>query len=287
MMATMSALMLHPSWLARLCHGGLFAARRKLRHKSAKDQQMPIEIRPLPGLPELKPGDDLADAIVRAARAQDVGVREDDIFVVAQKIVSKAEGRIVRLESVTPSKQAFAWAQKWNKDARVVELVLREAQRFIRMERGIIIAQTRHGFVCANAGVDVSNAEAGTAILLPENPDRSAHVLQSRLALAFACHVGVIVSDTFGRAWREGLVNVALGVAGLSPLLDYRGRLDANGKPLQATVIALADELAAAAELVMGKADRIPVALIRGVKLAARSGTGADLIRAADKDLFR
>jgi coenzyme F420-0:L-glutamate ligase/coenzyme F420-1:gamma-L-glutamate ligase len=267
--------------------GGLFAARRKLRHKSAKDQQMPIEIRPLPGLPELKPGDDLADAITRATRAQDIRVREDDIFVVAQKIVSKAEGRIVWLESVTPSEQAFEWARKWNKDARVVELILREAQRFIRMERGLIIAQTRHGFVCANAGVDVSNAEAGTAILLPENPDLSARALQSRLARTFACHVGVIVSDTFGRAWREGLVNVALGVAGLSPLLDYRGRLDANGRPLQATVIALADELAAAAELVMGKVDRIPVALIRGVKLAARSGTGADLIRAADRDLFR
>ena len=155
------------------------------------------------------------------------------------------------------------------------------------MERGIVIAETHHGFVCANAGVDVSNAEEGTAILLPENPDASARALQMRLSEIFAAHVGVIVSDTFGRAWREGLINVALGVAGLDALLDYRGRHDAYGRPLQATVIAVADVLAAAAGLVMGKSDRIPVALIRGAKVETRSGSGADLIRIADKDLFR
>jgi coenzyme F420-0:L-glutamate ligase/coenzyme F420-1:gamma-L-glutamate ligase len=248
---------------------------------------MAIEILPLTGLPELKPGDDLADAIIRNMRAQDMPAREDDIFVVAQKIVSKAEGRIGRLDSVAPSERARAWARAWNKDARVVELVLREAKRIVRMERGLIIAETYHGFVCANAGVDVSNAEDGTAILLPVDPDGSARALQSRFREVFACHVGVIISDTFGRAWREGLVNVALGVAGLSPLLDYRGGLDANGRPLLATVIAQADELAAAGELVMGKSERIPVAIIRGVKISARSGTGADLIRRAEKDLFR
>jgi coenzyme F420-0:L-glutamate ligase/coenzyme F420-1:gamma-L-glutamate ligase len=248
---------------------------------------MSIEILPLAGLPELKPGDDVADAIIRVMRTQDMRVREGDVFVVAQKIVSKAEGRVALLNSVTPSERALGWAKTWGKDARVVELVLREARRIVRMERSLIIAETRHGFVCANAGVDVSNTEPGTAILLPENPDQSARALQARLSGAFACHVGVIVSDTFGRAWREGLVNVALGVAGLSPLLDYRGRLDASGRPLQATVIALADELAAAAELVMGKAERIPVAIIRGVKIFARSGSGADLIRRAENDLFR
>lgn len=248
---------------------------------------MPIEILPLVGLPELEPGNDIAGAIIQAARAQDTRVVAEDVFVVAQKIVSKAEGRIVRLDAVEPSERARAWARTWSKDARVVELVLRESKRIVRMERGVIIAETRHGFVCANAGVDVSNTEPGTAILLPDDPDQSARLLQSRLREAFACHVGVIISDTFGRAWREGLVNVALGVAGLSPLLDYRGRLDANGRPLQATVIALADELAAAAELVMGKAERIPVAIVRGIKLAARSGSGADLIRPAEKDLFR
>ena len=248
---------------------------------------MPIEIFPLAGLPELKPGDDIAGAIIQAAREQDIRIVAEDIFVVAQKIVSKTEGRIVRLDSITPSERARAWAERWSKDARVVELVLREAKRIVRMERGVIIAETGHGFVCANAGVDVSNTEPGTAILLPQDPDQSAHALHSRLREAYACHVGVIISDTFGRAWREGLVNVALGAAGLSPLIDYRGMPDVHGRPLQATVIAIADELAAAAGLVMGKAERIPIAIIRGVRIAARSGTGADLIRAAEKDLFR
>ncbi len=248
---------------------------------------MPVEIFPLPGLPEVKPGDDIAREIAQAARAQGFRVLEDDIFVVAQKIVSKSDGRIVRLDQVTPSQCARAWAESWSKDARVIELVLREFKRIVRMERGVIIAETRHGFICANAGVDVSNTEDGTAVLLPEDPDASARTLQICLSKYFSCHVGVIVSDTFGRAWREGLVNVALGVAGLGPLLDYRGRNDASGKPLQATVIAVADELAAAAELVMGKTDRIPVAIIRGAKVETRSGSGADLIRSADKDLFR
>lgn len=248
---------------------------------------MPVEISPLQGLPEIKPGDDIAGAIIQVVRAQDIRIGAGDIFVVAQKIVSKAEGRIARLDQIAPSERARRWAEEWNKDAHLIELVLRESKRIVRMERGVIIAETRHGFVCANAGVDVSNADDGTAILLPENPDASAHALQSRLSEAFACHVGVIVSDTFGRAWREGLVNVALGVAGLSPLLDYRGQTDAGGRPLQATVIAVADELAAAAELVMGKSDRIPVAVIRGATVNARSGSGADLIRPAEKDLFR
>jgi coenzyme F420-0:L-glutamate ligase/coenzyme F420-1:gamma-L-glutamate ligase len=248
---------------------------------------MPVEIFPLPGLPEMKPGDEVAGAIAEAVRAQDMRVAEEDIFVVAQKIVSKAEGRIVRLDQVTPSERARMWANQWNKDARLVELVLRESKRIVRMERGVIIAETRHGFVCANAGIDVSNAGEGTAILLPDDPDASARALHLALCKIFACRVGVIVSDTFGRAWREGLVNVALGVAGLSPLIDYRGQNDADGKTLQATVIAIADELAAAAELVMGKFDRIPVAVIRGVTLGSRSGGGAGLIRPAEKDLFR
>ena len=248
---------------------------------------MPVEIIPLAGLPDVRPGHDIAAAIADAARLSGLDVLQDDIFVVAQKIVSKAESRIARLDEVTPSERARSWAEAWNKDARVVELVLRETRRVVRMERGLIIAETHHGFVCANAGVDVSNADEGTAILLPEDPDRSARALQTRLTATFGCHVGVIISDTFGRAWREGLVNVALGVAGLESLIDYRGRADGNGRPLQATVIALADELAAAAELVMGKSERIPVAIVRGIAIASRSGCGADLIRAAEKDLFR
>ena len=246
-----------------------------------------VQIFPLPGLPEVKPGDDLARLIVAAARAQDFRVAKEDVFVVAQKIVSKSEGRIVRLDSIIPSEPALAWAKTWNKDARVIELVLREGKRIVRMERGVIIAETQHGFVCANAGVDVSNADDGTAILLPESPDASARTLQAQLSAAFGVHVGIIVSDTFGRAWREGLVNVALGVAGLAPLIDYRGQTDASGKLLQATIIAIADEIASAAELVMGKADRIPVAVVRGTRIKTRSGRGADLIRPAEEDLFR
>ena len=248
---------------------------------------MPVEILPLPGLPEIEPGDDIAGAIVQAVRGRDMRIVEDDVFVVAQKIVSKSEDRIVPLDRVAPSERARLWAKEWNRDARVVELILRESKRIVRMERGVIIAETRHGFVCANAGIDMSNAHEGTAILLPQDPDASARALHAALCKAFACHVGVIISDTFGRAWREGLVNVALGVAGLNPLIDYRGQTDANGKPLQATVIAVADELAAAAELVMGKSDRIPVAIVRGARIANRSGSGADLIRSADRDLFR
>jgi coenzyme F420-0:L-glutamate ligase/coenzyme F420-1:gamma-L-glutamate ligase len=241
----------------------------------------------LPGLPEISPGDDLARLIAAVLRVGDLQAEAGDVFVIAQKIVSKAEGRVVRLDTVTPSERAVAWAKAWDKDARAVELVLRESRRIVRMERGIIIAETRHGFVCANAGVDLSNATSGTAILLPENPDESARMLQAQLAAVLGVDVAIIISDTFGRPWREGLVNVALGVAGIAALLDYRGETDAGGKLLQATIIAIADELASAAELVMGKADRVPVAIIRGVRAASREGSGRDLIRPADRDLFR
>src|SRR5688500_3623898 len=248
---------------------------------------MPVEIFPLPGLRELKPGDDIAGEIAQAARAQGMRVLSDDVFVVAQKIVSKSEGRTVRLDQVTPSARAREWAESWSKDARVIELVLRESKRIVRMERGVIVAETRHGFVCANAGVDVSNAPEGTAILLPDDADRSARALQTRLEENFGVHVAVIIADTFGRPWREGLVNVALGVAGIAPLVDYRGERDAGGRTMQATVMARADELAAAGELVMGKTDRVPVAIVRGVASGEESGSGRDLIRPAATDIFR
>ena len=246
-----------------------------------------IEIFPVAGIPEIRAGDDLAHAIADAVRAQDFAVQPGDIFVIAQKIVSKAEGRVVRLDAIAPGTRALEWAAAWNKDARLIELVLRESRRIVRMERGIIVSETSHGFVCANAGVDVSNAEDGTAILLPADPDASAVALQSHLARAFGCDVGIIVSDTFGRPWREGLVNVALGVAGLSPLIDYRGTTDSAGKILQATIIALADEIASAAELAMGKTDGVPVAIVRGARVRMGEGSGRDLIRAPEKDLFR
>jgi len=258
-------------------------------HTPADSKPFPsaLQIVPLTGLPEVAPGENLAAMIVEAVLRQGLVLRQGDVLVVAQKIVSKAEGRIVRLGAIEPSERAKRWAEEYHKDPRVIELVLREADGIVRMERGVIVARTRHGFVCANAGVDTSNVPEGMAALLPEDPDRSARTLQEQCARAFGVHLAVIVSDTFGRPWREGLVNVALGVAGMTPLLDYRGRRDAHGKMLQATIIALADELAAAAGLVMGKADRVPVAVVQGVAMAGAHGGGRDLIRAAERDLFR
>jgi coenzyme F420-0:L-glutamate ligase/coenzyme F420-1:gamma-L-glutamate ligase len=239
------------------------------------------------GLSEIRSGDDLARLLTEAAKTQNLIPAAGDVFVMAQKIVSKAEGRTVRLDTIKPSQRAERWAAEFKKDPRVIEIVLREAAAIVRMERGVIIAKTRHGFVCANAGVDVSNSAAGTALLLPEDPDRSARALQEELSRAFGVHLAVIISDTFGRPWREGLVNVALGVAGMEPLTDYRGLHDEQGRALLASVIASADELAAAAGLVMGKLNRLPVAVIRGLKFTEGKGSGRDLIRPADRDLFR
>ncbi len=248
---------------------------------------IPVQIIPLLGLPEVASGDDLAHLFAEAAKTQNLAPAPGDVLVVAQKIVSKVEGRTVRLDTIKPSERAKRWAAEYHKDPRVIEIVLREAAAVVRMERGVIIAKTRHGFVCANAGVDVSNAAQGTALLLPEDPDRSARALREQLACAFGVHLAVIISDTFGRPWREGLVNVALGVAGMAPLTDYRGQHDEHGRTLLASVIASADELAAAAGLVMGKLNRVPVAVIRGMKFTEGKGSGRDLIRPADRDLFR
>jgi len=241
----------------------------------------------LPGLPEIRRGADLAALIADAARRSERGVEAGDVFVVAQKAVSKAEGAIRRLDDVAPSAPAVAWANETGRDARLVEVILREAKRIVRMERGILIAETRHGFVCANAGVDTSNVEPGFATVLPDDPDSSAERLRQALSREFTCDVAVIVSDTFGRAWREGVVNVALGVAGLQPLLDYRGRVDTYDRPLTSTVIALADELASAAEIVTRKSAGTPVAIVRGVAEWAGDGNGRMLIRDASRDLFR
>lgn len=246
----------------------------------------PIQIVPLAGLPEIAPGDNLAQLLVEAIGRQRIALQAGNVFVVAQKIVSKAEGRIVKLDSIEPSERARRWAAQYQKDARVIELVLREAISIVRMERGVIIAKTHHGFVCANAGVDVSNVSNGMAALLPENPDRSAARLREELTRAFGVHLAVIICDTFGRPWREGLVNVALGVAGMNPLVDYRGQHDEHGKELHATVIALADELAAASGLVMGKLDRIPVAVVQGMAIPEGTGKGTEMIRPKERDLF-
>lgn len=247
----------------------------------------PVQIIPVTGLPEIAAGYNLGRLITDALKAQQIHPQKGDILVVAQKIISKAEGKSIHLNTVHPSERAEKWAAEYQRDPRLIEIVLREASRIVRMERGVIIAETQHGFVCANAGVDLSNALPGTALLLPDDPDHSARALQEELRQAFNVHMGVIISDTFGRPWREGLVNVALGVAGMPALADYRGRRDTHGKMLQATIIAVADELAAAAGLVMGKLNRVPVVVIRGVGPFDANGTARDLIRSSDKDLFR
>jgi coenzyme F420-0:L-glutamate ligase/coenzyme F420-1:gamma-L-glutamate ligase len=246
-----------------------------------------IRIWGVQGIPEIEPGTDLAGVILASLAKTEVSTEGSIILVIAQKVVSKAEGRIVRLDEVVPSPQARSWAEKYHRDARMIEIVFRQARRIVRMDRGVIIAETAHGFVCANAGVDASNAPAGTVILLPADPDRSAEELRRRLANGLGRDVGVIVSDTFGRPWRTGLTNVALGVAGISAATDYRGQVDSFGRILQATVLATADELAAAAELVMGKTARMPVAVIEGYPCAAAAGSGRNLIRPAEDDLFR
>jgi coenzyme F420-0:L-glutamate ligase/coenzyme F420-1:gamma-L-glutamate ligase len=246
-----------------------------------------VEVFAVPGVPEIKEGDDLGAIVAEAARARRTGVQPDDVFVVAQKIVSKAEGAVVRLAEVTPSPRAAAWAAAHQKDPAVVEVVLREAKRIVRMERGVIIAETRHGFVCANAGVDASNVAPGVVTLLPADPDASAARIRSTLTASLGLRVAVVIADTFGRPWREGVVNVALGVAGLAPLDDWRGRRDSFGRRLQSTVIAVADEIASAAELVMGKTSRIPVAVVRGAREWAGAGVASSLVRAAELDLFR
>jgi coenzyme F420-0:L-glutamate ligase/coenzyme F420-1:gamma-L-glutamate ligase len=250
-------------------------------------QSSGIQIIPLPGLPEIVAGDDIAMAISQAIDGTAIKVIAGDLFVVAHKIISKAEGRIVDLDSVTPSTTAQNWAVKSGKNPRLVELILSETRRVMRMERGIMIVETHHGLVCANAGVDVSNCPPGTALLLPRDPDNSARRLKHALDIAFGVPIGVIISDTFGRPWREGLVNVAIGVAGIGPLTDYRGQRDVFGRTLQASVLAVADELASAAELVMGKTERIPVAMIRGCDAGETGGAARELIRLPERDLFR
>lgn len=248
----------------------------------------PIEIHAITSLPEVRPGDDIADLVLEATRQQTLEIAEGDVLVVTQKIISKAEGRLVSLSSIEPSPFAQGFAASHGKDARVVEVSLREAQRVVKMERGLLITETRQGFVCANSGVDDSNVPGDeTLSLLPLDPDRSADELRRAIALRKGASIAVIVSDTFGRPWREGVTNVAIGVSGMEPLVDYRGAADSEGRPLATTVIAVADELAAAAELVMGKLDRVPVALIRGYPFSPATGSARALVREPGRDLFR
>ncbi|MEX2046468.1 MAG: coenzyme F420-0:L-glutamate ligase [Chloroflexota bacterium] len=240
------------------------------------------------GLPEIRPGDDLATLIRDAALAQGDGIRDGDVVVIAQKIVSKSEGRIVHLADVVPGERAREMAAEAGKDARQIEVVLSETAKIVRWERGILISETHHGFVCANAGVDRSNAGApDTVVLLPVDPDASAARLRDAFRTTASATVSVVVTDTFGRAWREGHANVAIGLAGLPALKRYVGQRDPEGYELRVTEIAVADEIAAAAELVMGKLDRCPVAIVRGFSLDEPPETAQEYVRPAGRDLFR
>ena len=240
----------------------------------------------LPGLPEVRPGDDLAALLAEAAGRLDGGLQAGDVLAIAHKVISKAEGRTVRLADVSPGPRAHALAAEHGKDPRQLQVVLDESENVLRADRGRLICRTRHGFVCANAGVDASNAGApDTVVLLPADPDGSARALRRRLGCA------VVITDSFGRAWRHGQCEVAIGCAGLAPLVDWRGRPDAEGRALAATVIATADEVAGAADLVRGKDTREPAVRIRGLdqrQITAEDGPGAAaLVRALEDDLFQ
>ena len=243
-----------------------------------------LRVIPLNGIPELEEGDDLG-ALVADAAARAGGLEPDDVVVVAQKAVSKVEGRVVRLEGVEASEQALQLAG--DGDARRMEMILRETSEIVRARAPLVIAETRHGFVCASAGVDASNAKGpDTLVLLPLDPDVSAASLRKRLHELTGAEVGVVVSDSFGRAWRVGTTDVALGVAGITAVLDLDGLYDSAGYELHATQIAVADEIAGAAQLVMGKLDGIPAAVVRGLRLRG-DASGKDLIMPRERDLFR
>ncbi len=248
---------------------------------------------PLPPLPDVHAGDDLAAMIADALRAgaasdPELEPRAGDVLVVTQKVVSKAEGRTVDLRTVMPRPEAESFARRWGRDPRQVEVVLRESARVVRMERGVIIARTRHGYVCANAGVDASNTDAADLVtLLPEDPDASAAAIRARLRQLLGMDLAVVVADSFGRPWRWGITDVALGVSGFAPLADFRGLEDTTGRPMHATVVAIADEICAAAELASGKTSRRPVVLVRGAPLPAGDGSIVhDVVMPEAYDLF-
>jgi coenzyme F420-0:L-glutamate ligase / coenzyme F420-1:gamma-L-glutamate ligase len=247
-----------------------------------------LELIALEGIPEVAPGDDLAELISDASVASGLTLTDADVLVVTQKVVSKAEGRLVELASVEPSELATAWARRWNKDPRQVEVVLRESASIVRMAPGgLIISRTRHGLVCANAGVDVSNVGGGeVASLLPEDPDESARRLRDGLRSRLGVAPPVLISDSFGRPWRNGIVNVAVGADGIETLRDLRGEPDATGREMQATVIAVADELASAADLAGGKVEQRPVVVVRGYEWRPSDGGASVLVMDRERDLF-
>jgi coenzyme F420-0:L-glutamate ligase / coenzyme F420-1:gamma-L-glutamate ligase len=244
---------------------------------------MRIEIVALSNMPEVRRGDDLAALIRNQAKQEHQPIDSSVVIAVAQKIVSKVQGAIVDLREIRPSAFAQSWANEWNKDPRLVELILMESRRIVKMDRGILITETRLGYVCANSGVDQSNVDGDDfATVLPKDPDASAVRLRKELGCG-----AVILTDTFGRPWREGLVDVAIGVAGLAPLEDYRGTLDWRGRKLTGTIVAVADQLAAAAGILMRKPCGFPIVLLRGFEWKAAEGSARALIRSREEDLFR
>lgn len=247
-----------------------------------------IQLLAIRNLPEIQPGDDLGSLLVHAIAAGKLTLQDGDILIVAQKIVSKSEGRLVNLAEVEPSALAVEIAEKQHRDPRLIEVILSESASLIRRDAHVIITETKHGFVCANAGVDKSNVAGDDVIsLLPIAPDESARRLRQKIRELCGADVAIIITDTFGRAWREGLVNTAIGVAGIVPLKDYRGEKDDHGREMSATVLAVADELAAASGLLMQKTARVPVVLVRGYQYESGTGNAAQLIRAKERDLFR
>jgi coenzyme F420-0:L-glutamate ligase/coenzyme F420-1:gamma-L-glutamate ligase len=246
---------------------------------------------PVPGIGEVRPGDSLADEILAALRRSRRKLVRGDILVVTHKVISKAEGRLVELDTVRPSPAALSWARRYNRDPRVIQLAQRESRRIVRQQNGVLITETRHGdygFICANSGVDVSNVDGGkSAALLPQDPDRSAQRLRRDLRRRTGLDVPVIVTDTFGRPWRQGLVEAAIGSAGLKVFRDSRGQRDPYGYQLHVTQEAVADALASMAGLACGKLSRAPVCLIRGFEYQRGRGRARDLIRPPDQDLFR
>ncbi len=248
---------------------------------------MSVSITGIEGIPEIQEGDDLARMIVGSAAAMGVQLQDADVITVTQKAVSKSEGRYVILEDIEPSALAIEIAANWEKDARHVEVVLRESKRIVRMDHGVIICETRHGLVCANAGVDASNVPGERLMLLPVDPDASAQHIRDGIKRETGVDVAVIISDTFGRPWRTGYTEVAIGVAGMLPIIDYVGMIDTHGRELKATWICIADELASAAELVTGKINQVPVAVIRGYPYPRGEGSAREMVRMAETDMFR
>ena len=251
-----------------------------------------VEVVALEGIPEISPGDDLAARIVAALEWTDgiLPLRDDDVLVVTQKVVSKAEGAVVDLTTIEPRAEVVEFAKRWDRDPRQVELVLREARRVVRMANGLVITETRHGFVCANGGIDASNVGSGTGsvvTLLPVDPDASAARMREAVRAAMGGDVPVVISDSFGRPWRFGIVDVAIGVSGLSPLDDLRGTPDHNGRVMKSTVRAVADELASAAELTLGKLSGRPAALVRGAAFTRAEGSIREVVMPESFDLFR